>query len=73
MALLVAFFLVVILGMVSPKMITATVIMAVAIQVCLSFPAIRMTATVPREEQAMLTRLLPIRMAPRASSKWPAI
>ena len=64
-----AFFLAVILGMVSPRMMTSTVTTAVATQVYLSFPQRTITSTEEREEQAMFTRLLPIRMALKESSK----
>ena len=69
---LVAFFLAVILGMVSPKMMTATVIAAVDTQVYFS-PSASMTATDPMEDAAMLTRLLPTRMVDSASSNLLAI
>ena len=64
-----AFFFATILGMVSPKMMTLTVTMTVAIQVS-SSPKAVMAMTEPREEMAMFTKLLPMRMAERASSNW---
>jgi len=68
----VAFFLAVILGIVSPKIMTAVVITTVDTHVY-SSPRARIAATEPSEEAAILTRLLPTRMAERALSKFSVI
>ena len=72
-ATVLGFFLVLILGMVSPKMITRMVRIRVASQAYSSPPVIRITSTEARDEAPMLARLLPMRMALRASSKRSAI
>ena len=64
-----AFFLATILGIVSPKTMTSSVITAVAIQVLLSLPKRSTMSTDESDEAAILTRLLPIRIALRVSSK----
>ena len=64
-----AAFLAVIFGMVSPKMMTSTVRITVAAQAYSSLPRSRMTSTEPSAEAAILARLLPMRMAESASSK----
>ncbi len=65
----VAFSLATIFGMVSPKMMIVRVMAAVAIQTFLSLPVSAITRTEPRDEAAMFTRLLPMRIAERALSK----
>ncbi len=62
-----AFFLATILGMVSPKIMTAMVSRAVPAQVHWA-PMKVMTSTEAMEELAMFTRLLPMRMVDRAFS-----
>ena len=59
--------------MVSPKMMITTVMMTVPSHTFSVLPVSFTTSTVMREEAAMFTRLLPMRMAPRASSKRSAI
>ena len=56
-----------IFGAVSPQMMTATVTITVASQVY-SSPNAVMAITLPSEESAMLTKLLPIKMAESVSS-----
>ena len=68
----VAFFFALIFGIVSPNMMTSTVMTAVDTQASRSLRTI-ITAIDPMEDAAMLTRLLPIRIALSASSKRPVI
>ena len=72
MAKLVASFLALILGIVSPKMMTTMVIIAVETQAYCSLRT-SITAIEPIEEAAILTRLLPTRIAEMASSNLLAI
>ena len=67
-----AFFLAMILGMVSPKIITAMVSTTVDTHVQLS-PMSFTTMREPSEEVAMFTRLLPTRMADRVLSNFSMI
>lgn len=62
-----AFFFATIFGIVSPKMMTSTVVMTVESQVQLS-PAMSMTTTEAMDEVAMFTRLLPMSIAESESS-----
>ena len=64
-----AFCLATIFGIVSPKMMTSSVSTTVDTHVHCS-PTSRMTITEPSDDAAMLTRLLPMRMALRVRSKW---
>ena len=71
-AKLVAFFLALILGIVSPNMMTRTVITAVDTHAYCSLRS-SITAMEPIEEAAILTRLLPTRIVEMASSNFSAI
>ena len=66
-ASLFAFFFATIFGMVSPKIMTSTVVITVESQVQCS-PKSSMTTTEAIDEVAMFTRLLPMSMAERESS-----
>ena len=68
-AVLVAFLFAVILGIVSPKIITTIVRMRVPTHDHLSVPNAVITRTETREEAAMFTRLFPMRIVDSMSSK----
>ena len=64
-----ALFFAIIFGIVSPKMMTSTVMTTVDTQAYLSSPAISITSTEPIDDAAMFTRLLPMSIAESVSSK----
>ena len=64
-----ALVLAIIFGIVSPKITISTVMTTVDTHAYLSSPATRMTSTEPIDEAAMLTKLLPMRIAESVSSK----